>query len=162
MAISGEPVDALFGENPETVGTGLRMFTTKLEVPPPGEGFEIKPGSWPTLKFAGKANVMPLPFSVPAAPPSVAVVVAPEVLMKPLPVTVTVVAGEPALIEEGETELTTGAGFAGGVTVNVNAPLLPPPGLGFDTDTGSDPGLNSLTGTKIVMEVDEELDGDEE
>lgn len=49
MAMSGEPVAALFGENPDTDGTGLRIFTTKLAVPPPGAGFEIKPESWPTF-----------------------------------------------------------------------------------------------------------------
>ncbi len=83
-------------------------------------------------------------------------------LAKPVPVTVTVTAPEPADIEAGETLPIEGSGFNWPLTWKVNAMLAPPPGAGLLTDTGTDPGLSAIDGMTTVIDVEVVLAGENE
>src|SRR3984893_1733790 len=74
-----------------------------------------------------------------------------EPLTKPLPVTVSVNAGEPAAKEDGDSNVCTATGL---LIVNVSAPDAPPPGAGLNTVTEAVPELaRSMAGTLAVTRV---------
>jgi len=59
-------------------------------------------------------------------------------------------------MEAGDTLLTAGTGFDADVTWNASAPLIPPPGAGLETLTGTFPATSSADAgmmTTIVVEV---------
>jgi hypothetical protein len=114
--VAAAPAFADVGEKPFTVGVGLRTLTVNDDAPPPGNGFVIRPERLPGFAScaAGRLNVIALPETVPATPPSVAAVL----LLNPVPVTVMLVAEPPALILDGETPVIDGMGFGGAVMKN--------------------------------------------
>jgi hypothetical protein len=61
-------------------------------------------------------------------------------LTNPLPVTVTVNAGAPAVTLDGDTDNMPGTGFA---IVNARSPDVPPPGAGVHTDTCAVPAAET-------------------
>jgi hypothetical protein len=148
--VAGAPTPADVGVKLETAGAGFNTFTENVAVPPPGPGLEIKPLSVPTLAvwLAGTANDIVPPERTPATPASVPAVE----LMNPVPATTTVTAPEPARTELGVTVVTVGPGFAWAFTVKLNKALKPPPGAGFATETGNDPGTSCALGTTIVID----------
>lgn len=137
--VAAAPALAVVGENAVTVGGRLIMLTANDCVPPPGNGFEIRPERLPgfAINAAVRVNVIVLPETAPGTPASIAVVLP----MNPVPVTVTLVAGPPAFILEEETPEIDGAGLGAEVMVNVATWLVPPPGAGLVTRTGTVPGL---------------------
>lgn len=79
-----------------------------------------------------------------------------EVLMKLLPLTVSVNAPEPALTVVGETDRMAGTGFGATVTLNVTEFEVPPPGKGLNTVTAGVPtAVISLAGMEAVSCADE-------
>ena len=125
---------AVVGLKPLIVGGTFKMLTLKLADPPPGAGVVTIPLSVPgfAVSLALRENVIVFPDTLPWALPSDAVVRD----VKPLPVTVTDTAPDPALIELGLTLPTAGTGFDCALTVNVIAFEVPPPGGGFVMNTG--------------------------
>jgi len=144
IGVAAAPDRADVGEKPVTVGGWLMMLTVNDCVPPPGNGFETSPERLPEFAStaAGRLNVTALPETLPGTPPSTAVVLP----MNPVPVTVTAVAALPALMLEGETPESDGAGLGAAVMVKATPPLAPPPGAGLVTRTGMAPGLLSADG----------------
>ena len=78
----------------------------------------------------------------------------------PVPVTVTVVAPDPAGIELGLTPVIAGAELETAPTRSVRMALVPPPGGGFVTNTERFPVTNALAGTTVVIEVGVEVVGE--
>lgn len=64
-----------------------------------------------------------------------------ELGIKPVPVTVRVKAGPPAVAELGEMEMMVGAGLLAGLMVKIRADEVPPPGAGLKTVTEAVPAL---------------------
>lgn len=109
-----------------------------LEAPPPGAG--VTTDTWKTCPPAWSAakrevvNWVLLTNVVARATPSSWIT---EEATNPLPVTVTVNLSVPPLVTvEGETVIAPGAGFT---TENVAADEVPPPGVGLNAVTASEP-----------------------
>jgi hypothetical protein len=151
------PAVALGGESEVAVGNGLLMVKVRaLDVPPPGVGFFTVTVAVPAvaMRLAGTeaVNFVPVTYvvrstsvnlsNVPAVQRTV------EAETKFVPVTVRVNAAPPAVALDGESEARVGAGL---LMVNVRAPEVPPPGVGFITVTDAVPGVAmSLADTEAV------------
>jgi hypothetical protein len=71
-------------------------------------------------------------------------------------VTVRVKVGPPAVTEVGEMLVMTGIGLAGGLTVKVKAPDVPPPGVGLKAEIAAEPWVAmSVAGMAAVILVEE-------
>jgi len=129
----------------------LAPATVKLamfDVPPPGAGFVTETGYVPAV--ARSAVVSPIVSCVPLT--NVDVRVEPlkltvEEFKKLLPLMVRACAGEPTVIELGESEVTAGTGLP---TVKSTAFEAPPPGEGLVTTTGK---LPAVVRSFVVREI---------
>jgi hypothetical protein len=136
------PAVALEGEIEVIAGTGLGAVIVKAilpQVPPPGAG--LKTVTWAVPAAAISAAVMAACNCV--ALTNVVVRFAPfhwitELLMNPLPFTVSTNAAPPAVALVGEIELIAGTGL-GAVIVNAALPEVPPPGVGLKMETWAVP-----------------------
>jgi hypothetical protein len=128
------PAVALEGESEVAFGKGLLTVKMRLfDLPPPGVGFTTVTDAFLAVAtwLAGTKAVNFVPFTyVVVSPVPFQFTVDPET--KFVPVTVRVNAAPPAVALEGESEARIGAGL---LTVNVRAPEVPPPGVGFITVT---------------------------
>lgn len=119
---------------------------TELEVPPPGVGFTTVTAAVPAFAISAaviaavscvaltKVVVRALPFHC-----------ATELLMKFVPVSVSVNAAPPTPVEAGAIEVSVGTGFAA-VIVNVNAfEVVPDRTLNGLTMPGTTVGVNTVT-----------------
>ena len=71
-----------------------------------------------------------------------------------VPVTVSVKAGPPAVMLDGESKMAFGAGFGGVLITKLSGSDEPPPGAGFSTATAAVPTeLRSDAGICAVREV---------
>src|SRR5262245_12201714 len=107
-----------------------------LEVPPPGVGLTTVTWGVPTLATSAaviaavswvvlpKVVVLELPFQR-----------TDEFATSPVPLTVSVKAGPPAVAPEGNSAVRAGAGLGAVETVKVRALEVPPPGVGLTTVT---------------------------
>jgi hypothetical protein len=140
---AGLPAITEFGTSEPSDGTGVvTVKVTAFDVPPPGVGLTTLTKSRFAVKISAAViaavnvvaftNVVTrgLPFHCTA-----------ELLTKPLPFTVNVNPGEPALIEFGEIEVIPGTGLLAAVIVNVSEFDGPPPGFGLLTKTAGVPTL---------------------
>jgi hypothetical protein len=141
-SVSGpEPATTLAGDRAASTGTGA--FTVNVctpDVPPPGAGVltdtatVLATASWAALscvvKVVALTNVV-----VCATPPHSTC----DPLTKLLPVSVRVVAAEPATAEAGVKALSTGTGFGATVTVNGSVPEMLVEL--FSTDTTAEPAV---------------------
>jgi hypothetical protein len=150
---AGPPAVTLEGESEVAVGSGLlTMKTNPLDVPPPGVGFFTVTAAIPpvAMSLAGTdaVNSVPLTYVVVSPAPCHPTI---EVETKFVPVTVRVNAAPPAVALDGESEARVGAGL---LIVNVRAPEVPPPGVGFVTVIDAVPAVAmSLAGTVAVKFV---------
>jgi hypothetical protein len=131
-----EPAKTEVGEREVIVGTRFPTvkFTT-FDVPPPGVGFVTETGNTPTvatsvLVRASVSWVLLTKVGVRLEP----LKLTDEVLTKPVPLMVRVGAPEPV----PKREVITGTGFT---TVKFTALDVPPPGVGFVTETGNVPAV---------------------
>lgn len=138
---AADPAVALVGERIVTVGTGLLIVSvTAADVPPPGAGFvtvieavpavatsaaEIMAVTWVAL-----LNVLvlddPLKFTV-------------EVEIKFVPFTINENAGPPAVALFGTNEVIAGTGLFAAEILKLMELDVPPPGVGFVTETAGVP-----------------------
>src|SRR5436189_279917 len=134
------PAAALLGESELSVGTGLLIVNVcALEAPPPGVGLKTVLGSAPAVAMSAagicawscvlltKVVMRSAPFQRTT-----------DELLKFVPVAVSVNAALPASALGGEIELSVGTGL---LIVNVEAPEVPPPGVGLKTVTGDVPAV---------------------
>jgi hypothetical protein len=151
-----EPAATLVGEIVVTVGTGfVAAVTLKLiefDGPPPGFGLFTNTAGVPAVatsdaRIAAVTCVALTNVVALFAPPKFTT----EPLTKFVPVTVNVNPAEPAATLVGDSEVTVGTGFDGGVIVNVTELDCPPPGVGFNTLTKGVPVLaTSVAGIAAV------------
>ena len=135
------PAATLVGEIKLSVGAGLLLIVNvcALEAPPPGVGLKTVTGAVPAVatSFARicawswvlltRVVVRLTPFQRTT-----------DALLKFVPVATSVNAALPATALVGEIELSVGAGL---LIVNVEAPEVPPPGVGLKTVTGAVPAV---------------------
>src|ERR1700753_969709 len=115
---------------------------TELLVPPPGVGFVTVTAGVPAVATSAAAIeavrcVALTKVVVFAAPPNFTV----EWAMKFVPLTVSVNAAEPAAMVDGESVVIVGTGLFAAVMVKVTELDVPPPGVGFVTETGGGPAV---------------------
>jgi hypothetical protein len=139
---AGPPAVADEGLIPLVVGTGLAATIVNVcpfEVPPPGVGLRTV-----TVRVAAEAMSVAVMAAVSCVAETYVVVrLEPfqrttEVGTKLLPVTVSVKAGPPAVVEVGLSPLVVGTGL---LMVKVRAPDVPPPGVGLKTRTEAVPAV---------------------
>ena len=140
------PALALVGEMFVIVGTGLvaalMSKTDAGEVPPPGAGLvtvicEVPEAAMSAALMAAEICVALTKVVVREVPFQFTV----EVLMKFVPLTVSVKAAAPEVTLVGESEEIVGEGLLVAVMVKVACELLPPPGTGEVTVTGAVPAV---------------------
>lgn len=141
------PAVALFGDRVLSTGNGLVAVTTKAMaelVPPPGRGVNTVTAGLPAtaifdagtvaVNCVGLMNVVAsgAPFQFTTEP-----------LIKLLPVTVSVKPAVPATAVVGLMAVAAGTGLLTMTVliVNVDAPLVPPPGAGVTTVTADVPAV---------------------
>src|SRR6266404_1726106 len=138
VAIRGNPAPpaaTLVGEIELSVGAGLLLIVNvcALEAPPPGVGLKTVTGAVPAVatsfaRICAWSWVLLTKVVVRLAPFQRTT----DELLKFVPVAVSVNAPLPATALVGEIELSVGAGL---LIVNVEAPEVPPPGVGLKTVT---------------------------
>src|SRR5439155_622927 len=131
---AGSPAVALDGVSDSTLGTGFSIVNVRSpDVPPPGAAVNTDTCDVPATATSDAGidacSCVPLTNVVARAAPFQRTT---EVLTNPLPFTVTVNAGSPAVALDGVSDSALGTGFA---IVNVRSPDVPPPGAGVNTDT---------------------------
>ena len=163
MRVKAEPpAVAELGEMAVRVGTGLfaavMLKDFAPEVPPPGVGLNTVTDAVPTVAIsdAGIAAVSWVEETK--------VVVRSrlfhrtfEVETKPVPVTVRVKAGPPAVAELGERVVMAGTGLFAKVMVNVFAAEVPPPGVGLKTVTEAVPWVAMSEARMAAVSCVEEI-----
>jgi hypothetical protein len=158
---AGPPAVAELGKMEVRVGTGLlaalMVNVFAEEVPPPGVGLT-------TVTLAVPADAMSVAgiAAVSCEAETYVVVRAnpfhrtDELEIKPVPVTVRVKAGPPAVAELGERVVMVGTGLLAALMVKVLAVDVPPPGVGLKTVTLAVPWLAiSEAGIAAVSWVEE-------
>ena len=135
------PAATLLGEIELSVGTGLLWIVNvcALEAPPAGVGLKTVTGAVPAVAMSF-ARICAWSWVLLR---KVVVRIAPfqrttDELLKFVPVAVSVNAALPATALLGEIELSVGAGL---LIVNVEAPEVPPPGVGLKTVTRDVPAV---------------------
>jgi hypothetical protein len=147
------PVSAELGESEVSVGAGLLMVKVCPEVvPPPGAAFvTVTETVLPfAMSEAGTAAVSEVALTnvVTSAVPFQFTV---EPATKFVPVSVSVNVEPPAVADAGEMEVSVGDGL---LIVKTRSREVPPPGVGFATDTALiPPRATSDAGTLAVSEV---------
>ena len=144
------------GEMEVSVGTGLLMMRVcAFEVPPPGAAFTTVIEAVPTtaISTAGMVTLIEeLEMKVVVSGVPLKSIV--DDALKFVPVTVSVKAGPPAVVDVGEIEVVVGTGL---LIVNVCALEVPPPGAGFTTVIGTVPAVAIsaavITAVKVVLET---------
>jgi hypothetical protein len=132
---SASPTVLLSGEMLFVVGTGL--FTVNVcavEVPPPGVGLNTVilnvPAVVKSLSGIVAVSCVLLPTNVVRSEPLNLTF---ELEIKFVPVTVIVNSASPTILFAGEMLVKVGTGLSTGLTVNVCAVEVPPPGTGLNT-----------------------------
>jgi hypothetical protein len=128
------PAAALLGDRLVIVGDGLLIVNGKLpEGPPPGAGVVTETFTVAAVRISAAViaavTCVALTNVVCAADP---LKITTEVVVNPVPFTVSVNAAPPAVVLVGDSVVTVGAGL---LTVNVAAADVPPPGAGLVTVT---------------------------
>ena len=150
------PVKAELGFKEVIVGAGLLIVKFRaLETPPPGAGLEtvtiaVPPVAMSAAVMAACKLVLDTNVVVRALPFHCTV----EEDTKPVPVTVSVNAAPPAIVELMFRDSTAGAGL---LIVKANALLEPPPGLGVETETCAVPAAAMsaavMAACKLVLDT---------
>jgi hypothetical protein len=156
---SGLPAAVEVGLREVVVGTGFRIVNVcALEVPPPGGKFVTVTGKVPAVVMSLAGTVAVTSFAetnvVLAAIP---LKLTTELEMKFVPVTVIVKPALPAIVEVGLMEAVDGTGLVGVVIVNVCAPEVPPPGVGFVTVTEAVPVASTSEARIVASSVELEM-----
>jgi hypothetical protein len=129
-----------------------------LDVPPPGVGFttvmlDVPVAATSAVRMVAVRVVLETKVVVRGKPFQSTV----ELLMKFVPVTVSVKLLPPAKVEVGEIEVVIGAGFAAVVMVKVCAFEVPPPGVPFVTVTGYAPTVATSAARIVAVTVVDEM-----
>lgn len=155
------PAVAELGEIVVRVGTGLfAALMVKLlpaETPPPGAGLKTVTEAVPAEAMsAAEIAAFSWVEEIYVVVRATAFHRTEELGIKPVPVTMRVNAGPPAVAELGERVVMVGTGLVAGLMVKVRAPDVPPPGVGLKTVTLAVPAVAmSVAGMAAVSCVDE-------
>jgi branched-subunit amino acid transport protein len=144
------------GEMEVSVGTGLLIVSIcAFEVPPPGAAFTTVIDAVPAIAISTTGMVTlieELEMKVVTSGVPLKSIV--DDALKFVPVTVSVKAGPPAVVDVGEIELVVGTGL---LIVNVCELEVPPPGAGFATVMGTVPAVATsaavITAVRVVLEI---------